>query len=323
MSCFASPVRDPEMTPRQRAIDALELRQPDKVPHFELEMQLTEEYFGRDFVSKQEWEANPGRAREYLKRDAELFLEIADRFDYAIIYYVRIWRPDEATYLEGIRVLREMDGGRRLIMAPGDATMAIPNGTDMVDLSIRLFERKAQVLSDLSAHVDRALERGERLVKGGIDGFALCADYCFNDGPFLSPPMFAEFVTPFLARLVAGYRQMGAYVIKHTDGDIMPILDQLIAAKPHALHSLDPMAGVDIAEIKRLYGRQVCLVGNVNCALMQTGTDAEILESCRYAMDSGRPGGGYIYSTSNVIFKGMPRRSYDMMLDFYREHCWY
>jgi len=28
-------------------------------------------------------------------------------------------------------------------------------------------------------------------------------------------------------------------------------------------------------------------------------------------------GGGYIFSTSNVIYKGMPRRSYDLMLDYY------
>ena len=35
---------------------------------------------------------------------------------------------------------------------------------------------------------------------------------------------------------------MGFYVIKHTDGNIMPILDQLVERKPHALHSLDPQA---------------------------------------------------------------------------------
>ncbi|MFQ5857533.1 MAG: uroporphyrinogen decarboxylase family protein, partial [Anaerolineae bacterium] len=134
---------------------------------------------------------------------------------------------------------------------------------------------------------------------------------------FLSPNMFSEFVTPYLAKLVKGYRDLGAYVIKHTDGNIMPILDQLVSTNPHALHSLDPMAGVDIREVKKLYGTKICLVGNVNCALMHTGTDEEIIESCRYAMENGKPGGGYIFSTSNVIFRGMPERSYDMMFDFY------
>ena len=49
--------------------------------------------------------------------------------------------------------------------------------------------------------------------------------------PVPQPALFAEFVTPYLARLIAGYRDMGFYVIKHTDGNIMPILDQLRAGR--------------------------------------------------------------------------------------------
>ena len=167
------------------------------------------------------------------------------------------------------------------------------------------------------------LDRAERLRGHGVDGFALCCDYCFNDGPFLSPTMFAEFVTPFLAELVAGYRQMGYYVIKHTDGQIMPILDQLVACRPHALHSLDPMAGVDIAEVKRLVGDRVCLIGNVNCALMQTGTDEEVRASAEYALRSGMPGGGSIFSTSNVAFKGLPLERYELIMQVRGELGWY
>ena len=311
------------MTPRERSIAALELEQPDVVPHLELEMQLGEEYFGRDFTSKDEWQADPARASQYLSDDARLFVEIADAFDYCAILYSYVVRPTEDDYVEGIRSLREADGGRRLLLAHGDSTMAIPDGDSMTAEAIELFEKPAEVKAREDRRVDEALERGRRLLAAGIDGFALCSDYCFNSGPFLSPEMFAEFVAPYLARLVRGYRQMGAYVIKHTDGDIMPIMDQLVAAGPHGIHSLDPMAGVDIKKVKRLYGDKVCLIGNVNCALMQTGTDEAILESCRYAMESGKPGGGYIFSTSNVIFKGMPRRSYDLMLEYYRANRTY
>jgi uroporphyrinogen decarboxylase len=308
------------MTPRERVIAALECRQPDFVPHFELEMQLTDEYFGRDFTSKGQWEADPSRSREYLRADSGLFIDIADKFEYPLIFYSHVTRPTEDDYLEGIRILRDTDGGKRLIMAHGDATMSIPDGDSMVQKALDLFERPQEIKDAYEAKVDAALERGAKLMAAGLDGFGLCSDYCFNNGPFLSPEMFAEFVAPYLKRLIAGYREMGAYVIKHTDGDIMPILDQLVDANPHALHSLDPMAGVDIAEVKRLYGNRICLIGNVNCALMQTGTDEEILASCRYAMESGKPGGGYIFSTSNVIFKGMPMHSYEMMLDYYRNN---
>ena len=103
---------------------------------------------------------------------------------------------------------------------------------------------------------------------GSLDGFALCADYCFNTGPFLSPRQFREFITPYLKQPIQGFRELGFYTTKHTDGNIMPIIDQLLEANPHALHSLDSQGDVDIAEFKRLYGDLVCLIGNVNCGML-------------------------------------------------------
>jgi len=41
--------------------------------------------------------------------------------------------------------------------------------------------------------------------------------------------VFAQFVQPYLARLVTETKKLEAYVIKHTDGNIMPILDQLVS----------------------------------------------------------------------------------------------
>ncbi len=130
--------------------------------------------------------------------------------------------------------------------------------------------------------------------------------------------MFSEFITPYLARLIQGYREMGFYAIKHTDGNIMPIVDQLVQANPHALHSLDPQAGVDIAEIKHRYGKQVCLIGNVNCGLLDTGMTEEVVASARYALQNGMPGGGYIFSTSNCIYTGMRLQRYELILDIWR-----
>jgi uroporphyrinogen decarboxylase len=119
--------------------------------------------------------------------------------------------------------------------------------------------------------------------------------------------------------LTQGYRELGYYVIKHTDGNIMPILDQLVETNPHALHSLDPQAGVDIAEVKARYGDQLCLIGNVNCGLLDTGSEEDVIQSTRYALQHGMPGGGYIFSTSNCIYTGMPLKMYELMLDVWRK----
>ena len=283
-------------------------------------MQLTEEYFGKSFVSLEEWESNPSKHKDYCKINAELLIQIAEYFNYCIIFFSLNPQPPEEYLVDSIKILKEMDDNHHLIMTHGDSTMSIPTGENMVGLSIKLFEKADEIKAGQEKNLKDMLNRGRQLMDAGLDGFILCADYCFNSGPFLSPEMFSEFVAPYLTMLIKGYQDMNAYVIKHTDGNIMPILAQIVQANPHGLHSLDPMAGVDIKEIKKLCGSRICLIGNVNCALMQTGTEEEILESCKYAMENGKPGGGYIFSTSNVIFKGMPKKSYDLMIDYYRKN---
>jgi uroporphyrinogen decarboxylase len=247
---------------------------------------------------------------------------VARRYDHSAIFFHGPggWRDGTSETLRTLEQIRRMSGLDYFTMIHGDATYSIPNGEQMMDFVVEIAEHPQKVKDRAAQWVDGALA-GARAWQGSglLDGFALCSDYCFNNQPFLSPAMFDDFVTPYLARLTAGYREMGFYVIKHTDGNIMPILDSLVATKPHALHSLDPQGGVDIAEVKRRVGRKVCLIGNVSCSLLDTGTDEQVRESARYALRHGMPGGGYVFATSNCIYTGMPLSRYDLILDVWRK----
>ena len=315
-------------TPRERAIVALELQPPypGLVPAMELEFQLTPERFGRQYHSAAEYAdaSSPGERDRLTRDDAQLFVDTCRAYDLCGVLLSNHTGPPgvpvEERTKELVGAIRDISGGEFLMMCHGDATLSLPDGNAMWDLSMRMAEDKEALLAELGRWVDGALAGGEKLVAAGIEAFALCADYCYNTGPWCSPRMFAEFVTPFLARLTQGYRDMGAYVIKHTDGNIMPILDQLVATRPHAFHSLDPQGGVDIAEVKRVCGDQVCLIGNVNCGLVQTGTDEEVIASARYALDHGMPGGGFIFALSNVAFRGMPLARYELVQRVRHEH---
>lgn len=112
---------------------------------------------------------------------------------------------------------------------------------------------------------------------------------------------------------------MGFFVIKHTDGNIMPILESLVSARPRALHSLDPQGRVDLAKVKKRVGDRVCLIGNVNCALLQTGSDDAIVADVRRALRQGMLGEGYIFGTSNCIYTGMPLHRYELMLNIWQQ----
>ena len=315
------------MTPREKFIMALEGKQPPgRVPHFELVFYLTMEAFGRVHPTHRhfgQWGQMSDRERECHRRDiADLYLAIARRYEHSAIFFHGPGGWGDAAHEETMRTLealRDLSGRDYFLMLHGDATYGVPSGEHMMDFAARIADEPQAVKDEAARMVDRALGAAAATHKRGVlDGYALCSDYCFNTGPFFSPAMFDEFVTPYLARLVAGYRDLGFYVIKHTDGNIMPILDALVSTWPHALHSLDPQGGVDLAEVKRRVGKQVCLIGNVNCGLLDTGTEEEVVASARYALRHGMPGGGYVFSTSNCVYTGMDLARYDLMLDVWR-----
>lgn len=316
------------MTPRDQFIAALE-RRPfvGRVPHFELVFFLTMETLGKvhpNHRSYHQWDQMSETERQAHRHDmADLYIDIARRYEHnAIFLHPNPNREEE--WMRLIDIVRDKTGDEFFLLLYGDTTYAIPSGEDMVDFTTWLFTNMDEANQKSLDEAGKFLEKAERLAKhGGLDGFAMCQDYCYNSGPFLNPMMFGEVIMPSLTLLCQGFRDLGFYAIKHTDGNIMPIVDQLVEAGPHALHSLDPQGGVDIAEVKRLYGDRVCLIGNVNCGLLQSGTEAEVAESVRYCLKHGMPGGGYIFSTSNCVYTGLPLERYELMWRIWHEEAIY
>jgi uroporphyrinogen decarboxylase len=311
------------MSPRLRFRAALE-RKPvaGHVPHFELAVFHTMEVLGRVHPWHRDYKLWPQMSDEEKQLHrldmAQMMVAMAEHFNhYAIVLNCNPAGLDEE--LRMLDLVLDLAGDRYFVILPGDATMAIPSGGDVVGLITRMAEEAETLEVELAQQVDDQIARVEKLkAHGGVDGLHMTSDYCLNSGPFLSPQMFDCFVMPHLTRLIAAYRQMGLYTIKHTDGNIMPILDRLLQAGPDALHSLDPQAGVDIAEVRRRAGDKVALCGNVNCGLLQTGSDEESVESARYALREGMKAPGYIFCTSNCVYTGMPLRRYELILDVWK-----
>jgi len=316
--CMETSNQQRSMTPKERAEAALTLQVPDQIPTFELEFQLEEEFFGRRFVCSDSIGHIAGSQRERLLQvNAEYMVEVYTNLEYSIIpvHYLN-W--DDLQH--STRYLRQIVGDTMMLTTHGDGTFSIPDGDHLLEFYFWLADTPQDAHYHAAQLARRAIERNKRLIDAGMDSFVLCSDYCFNAGPFMSPAMFSEFVTPYLHQIISETKRAGAYCIKHTDGNIMPILDQLVACEPDGLHSLDPMAGVDIKEVKQLVGDRLCLCGNVNCALMQTGSEDEVIASAEYCIEHGKPGGGYIFCTSNVPFAGLPPERYRLILDVWRKH---
>lgn len=317
------------MTHRQRAITAITGGIPDFVPTFELVFHETERDFGgRTFYGTPFEPQTPGMSYiDIVKYNAQLYVDVARRWDHSIIFINGTLKNHEKPgqdpftsvtmgVLDMVKAIRDISGDEFMVMTHNDPTFMIPFG-NAEEFCVNLFLDPDGMHETARRRVENSKDDCDKLLAAGADGFILCSDYCTNDGPFVSPPQFDEFIAPYLKEAVATFKARGAYVIKHTDGNIMPIIDSLIAAEPHALHSIDPMAGVDIKEVKEKFGDKVALCGNVHCAHMQTGTPEQIRESAEYCLTHAKPGGGYVFCTSNCVFRGMPLESYDLIHDIW------
>ena len=100
-------------------------------------------------------------------------------------------------------------------------------------------------------------------------------------------------------------------MIKHTDGNIMPLLDMILDSGIDCLDPIDPIAGMDIAKMKRDYGHRVALKGNVDCAHTLTfGSEADTVRETKEVIRKAAGGGGLILSSSNSIHSAVKPGNY-------------
>lgn len=117
-------------------------------------------------------------------------------------------------------------------------------------------------------------------------------------------------------------QKAGLKSVKHTDGNLNPILDDL-ANIVDGLHSLDPTASMDIGDVKRRYGDRLILIGNVSVDNLCTKTREEIVRETKECLRAAAPGGGYILSSSNSWYSGARLENCLAMVDAGRKYGCY
>lgn len=303
------------MTPRERLQAVLDGRIPDRVPHFELVFQLEKEATGKTWPSPEALlKASAKEKVDWIQDYLDLWETIIDRYGWSAVPL-----PVHVSGLEQGQIIqagRKRFGDKVLIFDfNGEGTFWMPSGSEIMAFTVMLFEEPEKAHELARRKRDQSIRLARLQVDQGVDFIVINSDYGFNQGPFISPAMFAEFVTPYLAEIVDKMHQFGTRAILHSDGDLRKILDQLVSTGLDGYQSVDPQGNMDIAQVKQQYGDRLILMGNVQASLLQDEDETRIRESVRYCMTHAKPGGRYIFSTSNCIFAGMPLHNYDVMLD--------
>ena len=306
------------MAGKQRMLKTLRFEQPDRPPHFEVMFELEQEAFGLQFPDRHAWDGCSRAEKERMIGVCmTIYEKIVERYQWDALAVFWPWSDPD-----GVRAAKATFGDSILIGSiVGGTIWSIEGMTDWEQFAVDLAEHPELIHREAERKTQVALAKFEELAEAGAEFIHVVNDVAFNAGPFISAAQFSEFITPHLHRQMQHIRSLGVIPFVHTDGNIMPILDDYLSLGAACFQSVDPMAGMDIAEVKRRCHGKMALMGNVQCNLLQDGPNEAIRKSARYCLEHASPGGGYIFGTSNTIFPGMPLENYEYMMEVYREFC--
>ncbi len=340
-----------ELSGRERILKALNLKEPDSVPHFELGIdpkvrQAILPGAGTvDFVEKMgidaivifdkavAWKYETVDESKRIVRDhwgglaqfgAEMLahpIEPAIKSEKDLEGY-KPPDPDEEWRYERLKQIIRRLGGEKAVFAhvtdvfdiASDSLLGLDNYLRAMIKNPDLLDRVNEIVLDYNLrYIKNCLELG-------ADALLISGDFAMTEGPFVSPRHTARFLTPALKKQVDLAHKMHVPAVKHTDGNLWKIMDLLIETGIDGLHPIDPIAGMDLGEVKARYGDRLCLLGNVNCGPTLTwGTTEEVRQEVKECMKKAAHGGGYICMSSNSIHSSVKPENYLAMIKAIRE----
>ena len=314
------------MTSRQRVQTALKRQEPDRVPYCELgvDRNLAQRLMGWGQPQSQaaNLEANaytvdeaialaahlkmdnisyvlraPVYAHKVAGQDGRLFYGEGMIHTRADVAMMELPDPhDDALYAEAERFVRQKgDYAAFFVTRIGIFPTMLSMGTET--FSVALYEDRAFVEEVLDLYCDWLAVVAERVCQLDFDLFISTDDMAFNTAPFFSPRVFRDLVLPRYQHVAQKITIPWAI---HSDGNIVPFLDDLISVGVRALHPLEKNA-VDPVALKREYGDRLCLMGNVDLNLLGAGTPQEVDAEVKGLIRDLGPGGGYIVTSGNSL----------------------
>lgn len=112
--------------------------------------------------------------------------------------------------------------------------------------------------------------------------------------PYLPPRLFREYVCGYDAPMVAAIRRHGGFARIHSHGNLRLILDDIADMGADALDPIEPppQGDVDLAYVRKNYGKQLTLFGNLEVSDLEILPTEEFAKKVKQALDEGTAGQG-------------------------------
>ena len=180
------------------------------------------------------------------------------------------------------------------------------------DFAEALLRKHAELCKALMGHFLAALDDHVDIIKIGDD-------LGTQQSLLMSPDMYRRVLKPIHADYIAFIKERTtARVFFHTDGDVWPLLDDLVEIGIDILNPIQTSAGgmADLAALKARYGRTLAFCGAIDTQhVLPNGTPAEVRAEVERVIRLLGPGGGYLVAAVHTIMDDVPAANILAMVD--------
>lgn len=233
--------------------------------------------------------------------------KILDTFDSS-------WTPnDEANQRQ---FLNDGDSARKRLgdvfffpSVPNQGLTELYSEVGLNDFSYYMLDCPDIILELLEIQTIYAVNWAEHLPNDNHIMACFCGDdIAFHSGPLFSPVWLKEHLFPRLARVISAYHRKGIKVMFHSDGNLNPILDDLVEAGIDGLNPIEILAGMDVGEIHKRYPH-LFMAGGIDVSqLLSFGTPVKIKDAVKKAIDDAQ--GRLMVGSSTEIHSDVPLINY-------------
>lgn len=153
-----------------------------------------------------------------------------------------------------------------------------------------------------------------------VDLYRICGPEYATE-PYLPPALFKRFVVPYVKDMTDLIHSKGARVRLHCHGRTNKVLDMIVETGCDAIDPCEapPDGDIELAEVKKRIGDNVCIFGNVQLKLLENGTAEDVRRAVEKCMDSAKVGGRYVIMPTaapiNIPLSERTRENYLTFID--------
>jgi uroporphyrinogen-III decarboxylase len=165
------------------------------------------------------------------------------------------------------------------------------------------------------------LTAAKKLVELGVDMIWIGDDVGAQNGMLISPRHWRRFLKPRMANFISELKALNPAikVAYHSDGNILPIIPELIEVGVDILNPIQP-ACMDPAAIKRQFGDRLCFWGSIDEQhTLPYGTPEDVRQEVLLRLRTIGKGGGLIIGPTHHVQLDTPMENFWAMVNTIRE----